>query len=112
MSFSWRSRSAYVNNIENYDANEVKTNVNTIYTKISLPAFSWSHIPPGVGAVVGNTDAQELRTAIDYAKDNNYCRTYYSGYKASVFTAVQATNNSSELYSHRHLHYNSAHGSD
>jgi hypothetical protein len=112
MSFSWRSRSAYANNIENYDANEIRTNVNTIYVDLALAPFSWVHIPPGIGAIVGNTDAQELRTAIDYAKDQNYCRTHYATYQAAFYTGVQSTNYGSQLYSHRHLHYNSAHGSD
>lgn len=56
-----------------------------LYSKLSLSPYNWVELP--VTADVDefeNADFQEMRDAVDYADDMNYCREHDAAYNVSV----------------------------
>lgn len=64
--------------------NEVKTNIDTVYSDLALTPRSWTEFPVSVSNHIRSAESQELRTAIDYADDQNYCRDHNGTYHAPV----------------------------
>ncbi len=72
MAFSWTSIAAGTLHMKSH-IQEVKTNTNTLYSKLQLPTFSWSYLA-NVDALttIESEHYQEMRSAADYAHDMNY----------------------------------------
>jgi hypothetical protein len=93
MAFSWSSLSAG-DPIEASDFNEVKTNLDSIFTALGIsPDPAWTgEWDLQAGDSIKSAHAQELRDKTDYA-DNNWCTTHYATHK----TTHQTTHYSSHL---------------
>lgn len=106
MAFTW-SASGVGYSDRRSEMLELQTNINIVYDNIDLTHYGWSEIPPPVSTYLQRIDILEVRSALDRAHNNNYCRTqdvsqfitiynsllsavdsanyapYYSGYLAS-----------------------------
>ena len=115
MGFSWTNIIRHETEVAAAHINQVKTNVDSVYTDLELSAYNWLYLPVGVGDEIQHEDFKEMRDAIDYADNMNYCRShdvsymgaddevargvvytaqnsgYDSGYKAGVDGAYRAT---------------------
>ena len=82
MGFSWTPINVG-DEVKAVHINEIKDNIDTIYSDLELSPRDWSELPVSAGDPIRSAELQELRDAIDYADDQNYCRshdaTYYSG---------------------------------
>lgn len=84
MAFDWTEDISVNASIDADDINEVKTNIDTVYTYRSITrtgcgsGAGWSELPVSVGGPIESADMQELRDAADYAEDN-ICGTNFNG---------------------------------
>jgi len=98
MGFTWSS-SGIGEKIFASETQELKTNIDVLYNDLSLSAWSWSNIPATSGTFIESVDIDEIRDAVDFAHDNNYCSGhdatnltgYQTGYELSYFSEVQAS---------------------
>ena len=98
MAFTWRSLSAG-DSIENEDFNEIKTNMDTIYTSmgISRPGCTgpgWTLLPVSDGGAITSAQMQQIRDVIDYA-DTNSCPANNGAYNTYVYSGQNAIVDSS-----------------
>ncbi|MHA1286143.1 MAG: hypothetical protein ACTSPB_01945 [Candidatus Thorarchaeota archaeon] len=76
---------------------ELKDNVDAVYSDLQLSPFNWSELADTEKITqIDEDDIKELRDAIDYADDMNYCRehdaTYYVTYHDDENTTYEAAN--------------------
>jgi hypothetical protein len=107
MGFVWTNSVAVGAYITAAALNEMRTNIQTNRTALSMGAYGYTHVI-AAGNIDYSIDWSETRTALDLAKDNNYCHTNYAtnynsdlgtnrvGINTSVQTGVQSSNNVSE----------------
>lgn len=69
MGFIWRTIDG---DIEDLDSSEIRNNIDDVLTDIQT-SWSWTDIS-GVSEDVLANDALELRSAVDFADQQNYCR--------------------------------------
>lgn len=60
--------------------NQMKTNIDVVYVDLELDLYAWSEMPVSIGSFLDDADFQELRDAIDFAKDQNTCRNHDADY--------------------------------
>ena len=86
MAFSWSESVASGASMDNEDVNEMKTNLDTVYTDLGITrggcgsGAGWSDLPKSGGDPINSTTFQELRDVADYAQENScpsYCDTNY-----------------------------------
>jgi len=76
MPFVWTQNIAVDALIEAADVNEVKTNLDSIYTALGITrggcgaGGGWVELPVGVGDLIESADFQEMRDVTDFAYDN------------------------------------------
>jgi len=89
MSFSWTQDISIGASIDAADMNEVKTNIDSIYTYLSITrtgcgsGAGWTELPVSAGSPIENVDLAQLRAAIDYAYDNK-CQSAYGTYNSGA----------------------------
>ena len=76
MPFIWVQNISVGASVDAADLNEVKTNLDTIYTALSITktgcasGAGWVELPVSAAGVIQSADFQELRAVTDYAYDN------------------------------------------
>lgn len=81
MSFTWTQTVSAGSHIDAADINEVKTNVDSVYTYLSKTrsgcgsGAGWTVFPVSTGGQILATQATEMKAAIDWI-DTNKCTTY------------------------------------
>ncbi len=108
MAFTWTENVSPGQPVNAAGLNEIKTNVDSIYSYLSLTrsgctsGAGWSKLPVSSGDAIESADFQELRNAIDYAH-TNWCRYNYSAYCSyqytSQYSSVKSTNYTSYVSS-------------
>lgn len=85
--------------------NQIKTNVDVVYSDLELTPYNWVYLPVDIGEEIDDADFQEMRDAIDYADTQNYCRSYNlahvvvdnvtakTGDNPTVYTGADGNNN-------------------
>lgn len=73
MGYSWTSISTG-DIIRASHFNEFKTNIDSLYSDLELPAPSWTYLPVAAKDIGINERLKEVREKVDYADDMNYCR--------------------------------------
>ena len=91
MGFSWTNIVQYVTEVKAAHINQVKTNVDSVYTDLELSAYNWLYLPVSVGDEMQHEDFKEMRDAIDYADDMNYCRSHNASYMGTDYTDHRGT---------------------
>ena len=71
MGFSWISTGAD-KTIKAEHVNEIKANIDSVLADLDS-SFSWSELPVSIGQEMTHDQWQEMRDAVDYADDQNYC---------------------------------------
>ena len=126
MAFGWVEDISVGATIDATDINEIKTNIDTIYTYRSITrngcgsGAGWSELPVSVGEVIESADIQELRDAADYAQEN-ICGIDNSGYHINEYQTAkgsvcgtyvaaensgdEGSNNSDEYYQYHDVDY-------
>jgi hypothetical protein len=96
MAFTWSQNINVGQPIKAADVNEVKTNLDSIYSAISktrtgcASGAGWTELPVSAGNPITYNQFKQVRDAADYI-DTNFCATYYSGH----LSGVNSTHNSS-----------------
>ncbi len=89
MAFVWTEDVGVGDSIDAADVNEVKTNLDTIYTTLSITrggcasGAGWTELPVSTGDDITSAQFQQMRDATDYAYDNKcpgYCNDENTGY--------------------------------
>ncbi len=89
MAFSWTQDVSVGASIDAADVNEIKTNLDSIYSELGITrtgcvsGAGWTELPVSAGDPITSAQFQEMRDVTDYAYDNK-CPTYFSGAQASV----------------------------
>jgi hypothetical protein len=79
MGFSWSALTAGSTLVNKSLIKEAKDNTESVNASVQISAFAWSELANTDNLDLVTTSAfQELRNAVDRAKDNNYCRAYCS----------------------------------
>jgi len=91
MGFSWTEIVQYETEIAAAHINQVKTNVDSVYADLELPAYNWAYLPVGVGDEIQHEDFKEMRDAIDYADNMNYCRSHDVSYMGADDAVARGT---------------------
>lgn len=91
MGFSWTNIIRYVTEIAAAHINQVKTNVDSVYTDLELTAYNWLYLPVSVGDEIQHEDFKEMRDAIDYADNMNYCRSHDVSYMGADDAVARRT---------------------
>lgn len=91
MGFSWTNIIQHETEIAAAHINQVKTNVDSVYTDLELPAYGWAYLPVSVGDEIQHEDFKELRYAIDYADNMNYCRSHNVSYMGADDAVARGT---------------------
>lgn len=94
MAFTW-STVAAGNLARAADANEVKTNTDTLADNLSIAHYAWVELPVAKGDEMKASQMTELQTALDYIDSNNVC----SAENAVQYTGNDASQNSTVLSS-------------
>lgn len=94
MAFTWTAITAGSTLHLKSHIQEVKNNTNTLYSKMGLSPFSWSYLA-NVDALttIESEHYQEMRSAADYAKDKNYCRSYDASDNGSIDSTAYSSVN-------------------
>lgn len=94
MAFAWTPIGAGTIHLKSH-IQEVKNNTNTLYSKLQLSPFAWSYLA-NVDALttIESEHYQEMRNAVDYAHDMNYCRAYDASDNGTIDSTNRATVNS------------------
>ena len=91
---------------------ELHTNIDDVRSKVGLAGYAWSKTPSQYTDKMESIDYTQIRTALDDAKDENYCHTHnathYPGYLnddngtyyGSHYPGYDATN---QIYQNRAL---------
>lgn len=109
MPFVWTENIAINASIDAADINEVKTNLDSIYTALGITrggcgaGAGWVELPVAVDSLIESADFQEMRDVTDFAKDNK-C----PAYDATDRAPFNATADSGVL-NNDHGTYNSNH---
>lgn len=82
MGFSWTPITQYITEIAAAHQNEIKENIDIVYSDLDLSQYGWEYLPVNVDDEMLHEHFQEMRDAIDYADDMNYCRSHDTGYNA------------------------------
>lgn len=82
MGFTWTTISQG-DPIEAAHLNEIKNNTDSVLTDLST-SWTWTNFPVAAGGFIENVDVQELRDAIDYADDQNYCKSENNSLNSSI----------------------------
>ena len=96
MAFSWTEDVSVGASIDAADVNEIKTNLDPIYSDLGITrtgcasGAGWSELPVSAGDSITSTQFQEMRDVTDYAYDNK-CPSYNATHKGGV----RATHNGS-----------------
>ena len=105
MGYTWTNLSTG-DTVASGNVNEVKTNVDDLYTdKLELSAYQWVQLPVSNEGLITNLQFQEMRTAIDYASGQNYCRVENSVYQTSDRDSAYITNQDAYQISDRSAKY-------
>lgn len=96
MGFSWTPITQFVTEIAAAHQNEIKANVDIVYSDLALSQYGWVYLPVSTDEEMLHEHFQEMRDAIDYADDMNYCRSHDTGYNADDKATHRATVYSSE----------------
>lgn len=102
MGFSWTPLVQFVTEIKAAHQNQIKTNIDTVYTDLELSAYGWAYLPVNIGDEILHEHHKEMRDAIDYADDMNYCRAHNTGYDGADDAVDRAT-----VYSGQNTGYDS-----
>ncbi len=125
MGFIWRTIDG---DIEDLDSSEIRTRVDEVLDDIQT-SWTWTDIS-GQSEDVLVLDALELRDAVDFADDQNYCRsdhvdhwnsarfnvdtahdvTHYPGHLSTYLAGYDATHHPSYWNGHYPGHLNNNHG--
>mgnify|MGYP001773958814 CR=1 FL=1 len=98
MAFTWQQGVEVGNSIDAADLNEIKTNIDSIYSYLGTTypgcasGAGWSSIWPiqGGGTVpILASHFLELRSKVDYVYDN-WCRTHYNGHKSGYYSVYDS----------------------
>lgn len=107
MAFSWVQSVSIGASIDAADINEIKTNIDSIYTYLSLTragctsGAGWTVIPVSVGNIITSAQFKQLRDVADYAYDrrcttnwasydSGFCNLNYSGYCSTNYETVDS----------------------
>jgi len=117
MAFSWVQDVSVGASIDAADVNEIKTNLDSIYTALGITrtgcasGAGWTELPVSAGDVITSAQFQQLRGATDYAYDNKcpgYCSDEHTGYLSSHQAGVDSAYNTT-YYSDQHTGYYTSH---
>lgn len=95
MSFTWVQNVAVGGHIDAVDINEVKTNVDSVYTFLSktragcASGAGWTLFPVSAAGQILATQATEMKAAIDWI-DTNRCTTYCASQYTSNNTGADS----------------------
>jgi len=92
---------------------EIYTNLNTLYSNLSLSIHSWTKIPTQ-NEIIPATQFTEFKDVTDNAEDQNYCRTHNATHDSSRNATHDTTLYSDHdvtLYSDHDTTVNSGHDS-
>lgn len=104
MGFSWTSITQYVTEVAAAHQNEIKANVDIVYSDLALSQYDWQYLPVNVDEEFLHEDFKEMRDAIDYADDMNYCRSHDTGYNTDDQAVHRATVHSGQKTGHDSTH--------
>jgi len=116
MAFSWVQDVSVGASIDAADVNEIKTNLDSIYTSLGITrtgcasGAGWTKLPVSAGDAITSVQFQELRNVTDYAYDNKcpgYCSDEHTGYQSSHQAGVDSSHNTT-YYSDQHTGYQSS----
>ena len=95
---------------------ELHTNIDDVRSKVGLAGYAWSKTPSQYTDKIESIDYTQIRTALDDAKDENYCHThnathypgylnddhgtYQSGYDAGQDAALNVTHLNNDHVTH------------
>ena len=88
MAFNWQQDVSQGASIDAADVNEIKNNLDSIYTYLGITrsgcssGAGWTKLPVSPGDVITAAQFQELRAVTDYAYDH-WCTTHYSGHDST-----------------------------
>ena len=88
MSFSWTDTMTSGLLVKDTHYTELKTNILTVRSMRGLSTYWIGSASDGVPIYLNLIE--ELKYGIDKAKDEDYCRTYYSSHNKSYCSAYQA----------------------
>ncbi|MHA1286999.1 MAG: hypothetical protein ACTSPB_06285 [Candidatus Thorarchaeota archaeon] len=75
---------------------ELKDNIDAVYSDLQLSPFSWTSLADTEKITqIDEDDIKELRDAIDYADDMNYCRSHDATYFVTYYDDEHSTYRSS-----------------
>jgi len=95
MGYTWTSVSAGDKILADH-WNEIKTNLDSLYSDLDLNTRNWVNFPVSQGSLIKYDHLSELRDATDYADDQNYCRDHDATYNVTVNDGEDATYNSGD----------------
>ncbi len=104
MGFVWTPITQLVTEVAAAHQNEIKTNVDIVYSDLALPPYGWVYLPAVVDEEIVYEDFKEMRDAIDYADDMNYCRSHDTSYNVDDKATHRATVHSSQKTGHDSTH--------
>jgi len=104
MGFSWTTITQYVTELAAAHQNEIKANVDIVYSDLDLSQYDWEYLPVSVDEENLHEHFKEMRDAVDYADDMNYCRSHDTGYNADDQAVHRAT-----VYSSQKTGYDATH---
>jgi len=96
MSFVWSENVGVGESIDAADVNEVKTNIDSIYTALGITrsgcasGAGWTELPVSAGDSITSAQFQQMRDAADYAHENP-CTTYCSSAQSTVYVSQNGT---------------------
>lgn len=90
MAFTWSENVSVGASIDAADVNEIKTNLDTIYSDLGIDrdgctGAGWSELPVSSGDAIANAQFQEMRDVTDYA-DTNKCPSDNATYQSTEYT--------------------------
>lgn len=112
MGFSWTSISTG-QIISEAEFIEIRNNINTVLSSLNT-SWTWTNTADG-GFVIGAAFTNELRDAVDYADEMNYCRTENitenTTYQGTADNLEDSTNDSGYYGTENSLEYSGQEGS-
>ena len=106
MGFTWSRTITSGTDIQDSDVNEIKNNIDTIYSELGInypgcTGAGWVELPVSANDPIESADFQELRDRLDYGWDNR-CPSHDAADYTAYNDAVQTSDNDN----HDSIHHN------